>query len=246
MLRRSIGVTSAIEGARRQREPVQHGRVGAATDDDGQFTRRAKPTFSPSASVSTATTGTPHSRSSRQSRGPTWPSPTTTTWSRRGTARRPIRPVSRESTSRLIRPPVKHAARQQRQQHRADDRDLEPLRAVVDRRVRPDRRQRLGRAVERVRGGLVEHDHRADGLEDQHRHEPERAVEQQRRAAVVGREHRLDQAAERRARGAEAVRPRATSASSPTNRSPAARSATEVSVETRRRPAWARRCRPPR
>ena len=76
----------------------------------GSFTRRAKPTFSPSASVSTATTGTPHSRSSRQSRSPTCPSPTTTTWSRRGTARRPISPVRRESTSRLISPPVKHAA----------------------------------------------------------------------------------------------------------------------------------------
>ena len=76
----------------------------------GSFARRAKPTFSPSASVSTATTGTPHSRSSRHSRSPTCPSPTTTTWSRRGTARRPISPVSDESTSRLISPPVKHAA----------------------------------------------------------------------------------------------------------------------------------------
>ena len=60
--------------------------------------------------MSTATTGTPHARSSRHSRSPTCPSPTTTTWSRRGTARRPINPVSDESTSRLISPPVKQAA----------------------------------------------------------------------------------------------------------------------------------------
>ena len=94
----------------RQRQPLKTSGFAPRPITTGSFTRRAKPTFSPSASVSTATTGTPHSRSSRHSRRPTCPSPTTTTWSRRGTARRPSRPVSRESTSRLISPPVKHAA----------------------------------------------------------------------------------------------------------------------------------------
>ena len=45
-----------------------------------------------------------------QSRRPTWPSPTTTTWSRRGTARRPARPVSRRSISRLTIPAVNIAS----------------------------------------------------------------------------------------------------------------------------------------
>jgi hypothetical protein len=44
------------------------------------------------------------------SRRPTCPSPITITCPWRGTARLPTSPVRRESTSRLIRPPVKHAA----------------------------------------------------------------------------------------------------------------------------------------
>ena len=52
----------------------------------------------------------PQSRSSMHSRSPTWPSPTTTTWSERGTARRPSSPVRLRPISRSTRPPVNAAA----------------------------------------------------------------------------------------------------------------------------------------
>src|SRR3712207_8411724 len=45
----------------------------------------------------------------------------------------------------------------QRDEHRARDEDLEPARAVLHRRVRVDRDERLDRAVERVDERLVEH-----------------------------------------------------------------------------------------
>ena len=83
----------------------------------------------------------------------------------------------------------------QREQHRRGDRDLEPLRAFVDIGVRADGGERLRRAVDRVREGLVDHDHRPEQLEAEHGHQPGEAVEQQRRAAVVGVEDGGDEAA---------------------------------------------------
>ena len=79
MLLRSSGVTAANPSARASDSRRSTAGFAPRPITTGSFARRAKPTFSPSASVSTATTGTPHARSSRHSRSPTWPRPTTTT-----------------------------------------------------------------------------------------------------------------------------------------------------------------------
>ena len=83
-------------------------------------------------------------------RRPTWPSPTTTTWSERGTARRPSRPVRLRPISRSTSPPVNAAANSSATSIESEIVELEPLRAVLHLGVRVDRDERLDRAVERV------------------------------------------------------------------------------------------------
>jgi hypothetical protein len=79
MLFRSTGVTAARQRARASDSRRSTAGLAPRPITTGNRARFAKPTFSPSASVSTATTGTSHARSSKHSRNPTWPSPTTST-----------------------------------------------------------------------------------------------------------------------------------------------------------------------
>ncbi len=95
-------------------------------------------------------------------------------------------PVRRESTKRLINPPVKHAADTS---VRITEHAIATLNHFGPSSTRcSGRRWRATWPIRRAASanGLVEHDHRADQLEAEHRHEPGEAVEQQRGAAVVG------------------------------------------------------------
>ena len=58
----------------------------------------------------------------------------------------------------------------------------------VHREIRIDRDQRLGRPVDRVDHRVVEDEHGRDRLDQEHRHEPDRAEQEQPGALVVGGE----------------------------------------------------------
>ena len=146
-----------------EREPPQQRRIGPAPDDrpaaaagaPGRRSRRRAGRRSRPPRCRT-------SRRSMHSRSPTCPSPTTITWSDRGTARRPSSPVRLRPISRSTSPPVNAAAKSSATSMLERDRDLEPLGPVLNLRVRIDGDERLDRSVVRVDQVLLEHDRRRD------------------------------------------------------------------------------------
>ena len=75
-----------------EREPAQQRRVGAAADHDREAELAREADVLALLAVVDGDDADPAAAQQQRSRSPTWPSPTTTTWSRRGTARRPNSP----------------------------------------------------------------------------------------------------------------------------------------------------------
>ena len=94
-----------------QRQAAEQRRVAAAADDHGQAQLARLADVLALLLVVHGDHGHPAApQQQAQLASPTCPSPTTTTWSERGTARRPTRPVRLRPIRRSTSPPVKAAA----------------------------------------------------------------------------------------------------------------------------------------
>ena len=93
-----------------QRQPAQQRRVGAAADHHREPELAREADVLALLAVVDGDDADPAPAQQQAEPQPDLAQPTTTTWSRRGTARRPNSPVSRRSISRLTRPAVNDAS----------------------------------------------------------------------------------------------------------------------------------------